>query len=142
MLIPIFLAISILLESTLITLPLTLLIIIFASVVIKKNDIFILAFFSGLFLDILRLGTVGLSSAYFVVIVMVIFAYHKKLEITSLHFVLLITLFGVLGYLLLVGVNHIIFQSLVSTMLITISFFVSKKTNKKARSAIRSINSG
>lgn len=126
-----FLTISILLESTLITLPLTLLIIIFASIVIRKNDIFSLAFFSGLFLDILKLGTIGMSSAYFVVIVMVIFAYHKKLEITSLHFVSITALIGSLGYLFLVGISHIIFQALISTLFIAISFFVFKKTNKK-----------
>lgn len=126
-----FLAISILLESTLVTLPLTLLIIIFASVVIRKNDVFILAFFSGLFLDILRLGTVGFSSTYFVIITMIVFSYQKKFEITSLHFILITALIGTLGYLLIAGTSYVIFQTLASSLLISISFFVFKKTNKK-----------
>ena len=127
-----FLTISILLESTLVTLPLTLLIIIFASVVIRKNDVFILAFFSGLFLDILKLGTIGFSSTYFVIITMIVFSYQKKFEITSLHFILITALIGTLGYLLIAGTSYVIFQTLTSTLLISISFLVFKKTNKKA----------
>lgn len=134
-LITFFLVITIVLESTLITLPLSLLIIIFASIVIRKNDVFILAFFSGLFLDVLRLGTIGISSAYFVTIVMAIFVYQKKFEITSLHFISIVALIGALGYLFLAGTNYIVVQALTSALFMAASFFVFKKTNKKARSA-------
>ena len=133
-LISLFLAISILLESTLLTLPLTLLIIIFASVVIRKNDVFFLAFISGLFLDILKLGTIGLSSAYFITAVMIVLAYQKKLEVTSMHFISAFALIGSLGYLFLIGVSNIISQALISTLFAAISFFAFKKTNKKAHS--------
>lgn len=121
-----FLAIAILLESTLITLPLTLLIIIFAAIVVRKNDVFILAFFSGLFLDILRLGIVGVSSAYFVTAVMIIFLYQRKLEITSLNFIGVISLIGTLGYLIITGTSYIFFQVFISTLIILASFRLAR----------------
>ena len=129
----IFLIIAALIESSLATIPLSLLIIIFAAVVLRKNEVFALAFLSGLFLDILRLGTPGLSSLYFIVLVMVIFAYQKKLEVTSLNFIALVSFFSSLGYLFLISANHIIFQAAVSTIIICVSYFFFKKTSDRAR---------
>lgn len=121
-----FLAIAILLESTLVSLPLTLLILVFASIVIRKNDIFPLAFLSGLFLDILRLGTVGMSSAYFVAMVMIVFLYQKKFEITSLNFIGVTSAVGTLGYLLATGTSYLFFQVLISTLIILASFRIAR----------------
>ena len=123
---------SIFLESTIITVPLTLLIIIFSAVTLKNNDVFILAFISGLLLDILTLGTIGLTSAFFVSFVMLIFLYQKKFEIESLSFVSMSAFIGSIVYLFLTNSNHLVPESLFATFLMFSSFFIFKKTIKKA----------
>jgi len=126
-----FVAMSILLESTLITLPLTFLIILFASVIIRKNEIFALAFFSGLFLDILAFKNVGWSSIFFVIFVFLVFLYQRKFEVETLHFVAITALIGSFIYLFIEGVSFVIVQALVATFIISASFFIFKKKNKK-----------
>lgn len=124
------LLVAIFLESTIITIPLTLLIILFAAVILKNNDVFILAFFSGLLLDILRLGTIGLTSAYFVLFVMLIFLYQKKFEIESISFISISALLGSFIYLFFSNSNQIIPETLSGVFLIFISFYVFKKMIK------------
>lgn len=126
------LIISMLLESTIVSLPLVFLIILFAAVVLKNNDVFILAFFSGLFLDFLTLGTIGLSGLYFITVVMLIFLYQKKFEIESLNFVTITALMGSLGYLILTHSVSIFSEVLFSTFLVFLAFIFYKKTNKVA----------
>ena len=131
-LIALLLLVSVFLEATLITVPLTLLIVIFSAVTLKNNDVFILAFLSGLLLDILTLGTIGLTSAFFILFVMLIFLYQKKFEIESLSFVAISTFTGSIIYLFLTHSNHLIPEALLSTFLMFSSFFIFKKTIKKA----------
>jgi len=130
-LITILLLVSIFLESTIITVPLTFLIIIFSAVTLKNNEVFILAFLSGLLLDVLTLGTIGLTSAFFVSFVMLIFLYQKKFEIESLSFVSMAALIGSIVYLFLTNSNHLVPESLFATFLMFSSFFIFKKTIKK-----------
>lgn len=130
-LITILLLVSIFLESTIITVPLTFLIIIFSAVTLKNNEVFILAFLSGLLLDVLTLGTIGLTSAFFVSFVMLIFLYQKKFEIESLSFVSMSALIGSIVYLFLTNSNHLVPESLFATFLMFSSFFIFKKTIKK-----------
>ena len=122
---------SILLESTLTTLPLTLIIILFSAVVIRKNEIFLLAFLAGLFLDFLTLETLGLSSLYFVSMVYVVFLYQKKFEIETLYFVITFSFLGVFGYLFIERASYVLLQSLAVTVLVFFSYISFKKFNKK-----------
>lgn len=126
------LAITIALESTITTLPLVLLIILFLAVIRRSNDIFAVAFFSGLFLDLLTFGRFGVSALYFTVFVFLIYSYQKKFEIETLHFIALFSFFGSLFYLLILGQSYIILQSVVSTVVLVLSFVAFKKYNKKA----------
>ncbi|MBI4098023.1 MAG: hypothetical protein HY426_03195 [Candidatus Levybacteria bacterium] len=126
-----FLIVSIILESTLITLPLSLLIIIFSSIVLRKNEVFILAFFAGLFLDILGLRDIGLSSAFFVAIVFIVFLYQKKFEIKSLTFIAVSAFIASLGYLMIQGTSYALLQTVIATLIISASFLIFQKTNKK-----------
>ena len=122
---------SILLESSLTTLPLTLIIILFSAVVIRKNEIFLLAFLAGLFLDFLTLETLGLSSLYFVSMVYVVFLYQKKFEIETLYFVTTFSFLGVFGYLFIERASYVLLQSLAVTVLVFFSYISFKKFNKK-----------
>lgn len=127
-----FLVVSIVLESTIITLPLSLLIIIFSSITIRKNEIFALAFLAGLLLDVLALRSVGWSSLFFTITVFTIFAYQKKFEIDSLNFVFAVSFIASFGYLLTMGISFSLIQSLISVFILSLSFLVFKKSNKKA----------
>lgn len=125
------LIVAILLEATIITVPLTLLIIIFTAVIFKNNDVFYLGFLSGLLLDILTLGTIGLTSAFFVLFVMLIFLYQKKFEIESLSFITISSFSGSVIYLFLTSSSILIPQAVLATFIMFSSFLVFKKTIKK-----------
>lgn len=124
MLILISLLASVLLESTVSTLPLTLLVILFGAIKTRKNEIFLLAFLSGLFLDILTIRTPSLSGLYFVVFVFVIFLYQKKFEIESIPFISSVSFLGGLGYLILIGAKSPIIQALITAFIMSLSFLV------------------
>lgn len=123
---------AILLEASVTTLPLTLLIILFLAVINKNNEVFLIAFFSGLFLDLLSLDRLGVSSLYFTVFVFIIYIYQKKFEIETLYFMIIFSFIGSLIYLLLMGTGFIFLQSTVATIISVSSFLAYKKFNKKA----------
>lgn len=126
------LIISILLEATVTTLPLVLLTLLFLAVVFKSSDVYLIAFISGLFLDLFTLGRFGVSSLYFTVFVFLIYTYQRKFEIENIYFTLLFGFFGSFFYLLITGAQSLVLQSLVSTAIICTSFIVHGKFNKKA----------
>ncbi len=127
-----FLILSIIIESTFSFLPLTLLIIIFSSIVIRKNDIFILAFFSGLFLDIFSLRTLGISSLIFVLITFLIFLYQKKFELETTHFIFMASLVGSFLYLFFTGSSNVVLGAIISSIISSVSFLAFAKTRKKS----------
>ncbi len=124
--------ISIILEASITTLPLVLLSILFLAVIFRTSDVYLIAFISGVFLDLLTLGRFGFSSLYFTAFVFLIYTYQRKFEIETIYFMLLFAFFGSFIYLLIQGGTSIILQSLVSTGIITASFIAFKKFNKKA----------
>ncbi len=126
------LVITVLLEATVTTLPLVLLIILFLSVVNRSNEVFAIAFFAGLFLDLLTLGRFGFSSLYFTVFVFIIYTYQNKFEIETLHFITIFSFLGSLIYLFIQGVGFAILQSVFATIIAASSFIAYKKLNKKA----------
>jgi cell shape-determining protein MreD len=87
-----------------------------------------MAFFSGLFLDILMLGTLGLTSMYFIIFVLMVFLYQKKFEIDNLNLIIVFTFLGGIGYLWLLSASYIIFQAIILTLISGISFLVYKTT--------------
>ncbi len=129
-----FLAISILIESSVATLPLALLIILFASIWIRNSDMFLIAFFAGFFLDILAFKHFGWSSMYFIFFVYAIFLYQRKFEIMTLSFVMLAGFIGSLGYLIMQGAGVAVFQALICAVFSSVSFFVFRITNNKVLS--------
>ena len=127
----IFLILAILLESTITTLPLVLLLILFLAVTRKSNDVFLVAFIAGLLLDILSFGRIGFSSMYFVLLTFLIFMYQKKFEIETVNFLVLFSFFGSLIYLLIEGARFAFIQSIVMTLIIAASYYFFRRFNKK-----------
>jgi rod shape-determining protein MreD len=124
--------IAILLEASIITVPLVLLIILFASVVNPKNEMFTIAFFSGLILDIFGFGTIGFSSLYFTLMVLIIFLYRKKYEIESINFIAIFSFIASFIYLLIQGSSNIFFQSILASIIISSSYMYYKSVNKNS----------
>jgi rod shape-determining protein MreD len=122
---------AILLEANVTTLPLVLLIILFATVVLKQKEMFAVAFFAGLMLDLLSFHVVGFSSIYFTVMVLVVFLYRRKFEIESLSFITIFSFLSALVYLFLEGSSYIVIQSLIGSIVMILSFLYYKHVNKK-----------
>ena len=125
------LILAVILESTITTLPLVLLMILFLAVIKRSNEVFLTAFLAGLFLDLLSFGRFGLSSLYFTIFVFVIYVYQNKFEIETLHFITIFSFFGSLFYLITQGSQFIFLQSVVATIISVSSFMMHKKFNKK-----------
>lgn len=131
----IVLSLSVVLESFVTSLPLTLCLLIFLTVVLRKVEIFALAFFAGLALDVLTFGRVGLSSAFFTIVVYLIFLYEGKFELETPGFIFLTTVVTCATYLFLTG-KEILFQTTFITLISAVSFFVFSLRNKKIPSYV------
>ncbi len=127
----ILLIISLILESSITTIPLILLVLLVSTVVLRDDIIFLLAFIFGIFLDILTFKTVGVSSVFFTFLVFLILIYEKKFEINTPSFIIFSTLLSSILFLIFFQRGNVIIQSLVSTVISLILFAVFKKLNYK-----------
>lgn len=121
---------AIFLESTIISLPLTLVVLLFAAIYTRDSLIFLLAFLAGIAVDILSLRALGISSLYFVTFVFIIFLYHKKFEAGTLQFLAVFAFLGSILYLIFLGTSQILFHTITTTILVMISFLFYKKSTK------------
>lgn len=85
------LVIAVILQGTVTSLPLVLLMLILLAVKVRSPNVFLYAFVSGLMLDIILVYPPGVSSVFFLSALLVIFLYERKYELSSLIFVLSIT---------------------------------------------------
>lgn len=113
---------AILFESTITTLPIVLLVLLCCAVVLRSSAMLIWSFFAGIFLDALKLQSIGGSSLFFLLFLAAAFLYERKFEVQSIPFVLIFSFFGSLFYLLVFGSNAAFFQALQSAVL-TAAFF-------------------
>ncbi len=127
----VFLVIAVFLEASFITLPITFISLLFIAVMTQKEEVFALAFFSGIFLDILTFHPIGLSSVYFLLFLLTVFLYRSKFEIKTLGFFALFGFIGSLGYLLINGSDYILPVSVAATLLGLISFQTFKFYSNK-----------
>lgn len=97
------LLISILLESTVMTLPLAFILLLCYSVLKRTDKVFISAFFTGIFLDIFTVRTLGSTSIYFLIVFAIVLLYQRKYEIVSYPFVAVSTFVGSYLYLRLIA---------------------------------------
>ena len=129
-----FFLISLIFESTLIQIPLTLMGLIVFFIVKKHEDLFVIAFFLGLILDIMSFRQVGISSIFFVCILFLISLYERKYEIKTLPFVIISSAIGSLVYLLIDRAQHIFLLVCANVFLALVCFFIATRlihTDKK-----------
>ncbi|HSW87745.1 MAG TPA: hypothetical protein VLG12_01135 [Candidatus Saccharimonadales bacterium] len=122
--------IAVLFESTITNLPLVLIVLFCAAVVLRNSTIFLWSFFSGIFLDALKLAIIGESSLFFLLFLTAAFLYERKFETQSMPFVLLFSFFGSVFYLWILGNNYIFPQAVLSMMIAFGIFWIWLKLQK------------
>lgn len=132
----ILLLIFLVLEASITTLPLILLILICITVIYKDYSVFFLALVFGIFLDIFTFKTIGLSSILFIIVIFLILIYQRKFEITTNYFVLFASFLASLFFLFLSGNMNIVVQSVISSLigLLIFNLLQGTKTQNLANS--------
>ncbi len=113
---------AVLLESTVVQVPLTLIVLLLFFVIRKDAIIFPLSFGLGLLLDMFLFKPVGVSSIFFISFLFFVSLYDRKYEIRTLPFILLSSLLGSLLFALVMGYIHPVI-SLSLSMLFAIGFY-------------------
>jgi cell shape-determining protein MreD len=122
---------ALILESTLTTIPLLLLMILVLTAVYKSNYIFILGLVFGLLIDLMTLRMIGVSSIFFSIMIFLVLLYQSKFEIATNTFIIFASILASFGYLLLMGYTHnIIFELLISVILALIMFRGLQRVNR------------
>lgn len=119
----------IILESSVTTLPLVLLFLIFYTVFTRSESVFFIAFFAGLLLDILMLRPLGVTSIFFLVIIFLILLYENKFEIGTMYFVMIATFVMSFLYLIFFPVSQIYLILPTCVIFSMIFFMMIKKIN-------------
>lgn len=123
------------LEATFVSLHLILLMVISLGVWLSGAEVFLLAIFAGLILDLIKGGVWGLSSLQFLTIVLLISLYKNRFQAKKLWFVLPLTLICVVVNDLLVGGVFSIVKITINTGLIIfflplVKLMIKKEDNK------------
>lgn len=113
---------ALLLEGTVTTLPIVLLLLLVFVVVFRSFTIFTLAFFSGLLIDLFALRPLGQTSLFFTMFFLLIFLYERKYEIATFPFVLFSSFFGVFLYVKLFGYEYAFLQAVFGMLLAGLLF--------------------
>lgn len=114
----ILLCISLFLQITATLLPLSFMVLLVWSIESENITPLLLAFLSGIILDVSLLNDLGQSSLYFLIILLLVFLYERKFEVKSIQFVFFASFFSTFF-------NFLIFRS---TFSLLESFFCSVLT--------------
>jgi len=126
----ILILILVLLQASVTTLPLVILLFLNAAVVAKKTWVFPAAFLTGVVLDILLLNPLGKTSLFLVVFLFIILLYDKKFDIQTFPFVFLASFIGSFVYFIAFQISNVFAQALISTAIATLSFFLLIQLNR------------
>jgi len=121
---------SLLLESTITTLPLVLIVILLLFVQKKSSGVLILAFLLGLVLDLLKVQRVGTSSLFFTVFLFCVYLYERKYEINTFLFVLIASAVSSAGYALILNMQDVLLLVTISVLITGFAFMLTKILNK------------
>lgn len=137
MLLFILLALALIVESTLVSLPLTLLFLIIVTVWRKSHHMLLLAFLSGLILDVLLVRSIGVTSIFFLVVIAVMILYQRKYELRSPFFVIPFSMAASMLFVIFFPVSqpliHVILSTLLASVLFLGSSVIAKRTYERQR---------
>jgi len=117
-----FLILAILLEATVISIPIVLDVLLVYFILSKKSRLLIFAFVAGIILDILRIRVLGLTSIFFMVFILLVFLYEKKFEIATYPFVFFAAFLGGILYLLMLNYSYVLEQAVMGALIAAILF--------------------
>jgi len=123
---------SILLETTVTSIPFIFVFLFLLLVITRQWYVFVLAFLTGIFVDTLLLRPVGETSAYLLCFLFLVLLYRRKYEIYSYPFVVLSSFVGSSLYLLFFGGDNILVQGLICAFLSFVLFCIVTMTNRQA----------
>ncbi|CAN5154789.1 hypothetical protein BH09PAT1_BH09PAT1_2120 [soil metagenome] len=126
-----FLIIALVVEGTITSLPLVLLMLLICTTQLKTTDVFLSAFLAGVILDVLLVRPLGQTSFYFLMALFLIFMYERKYEITSPIFITIATFFLSLIYFIIFPVPQSFSQIICVTILAFLGFNLVQRVNKR-----------
>lgn len=125
--------IAVILEGTILSLPLVAMSLLLLTVQFKTADVFIVAFFSGLALDVLLVRQIGETSVVFLILLLFVFLYDRKYEVRSLLFVTLGTAIAIGVYLIIFPSSDRMVQILLTTLLGASIFTIIRRLDTKPK---------
>lgn len=111
-----------LLESTILSLPLMLIYLLCLLVVRKDAMVLVLGFIAGILLDMLLVRHIGVSSLITVTILAITMLYQRKFEIASYYFVGIASFIISFLYMLIFRIDHVFLQATISSILAILFF--------------------
>lgn len=120
---------AILLQGSIFAFPLVLMVLTLLYCSYRTEWIFLVAFASGILLDIFLVRPVGITSSFFLIFLFLIFLYQKKFEVTSPYFVFLSLFLGSFAYYIFFR-NGSFISSVVCSMGGAFLFFLLQKIRK------------
>jgi hypothetical protein len=125
------LILAFLLEGTITTLPLVLAAFLILMIFLRDKFLFWLAFVFGILLDVFLLRPLGLTSLLLTVFLFIVILYEDKFEASTGYFVLVASFVGSLVYLLALGIQAALIQSLFMAFLTLVSVKVLVRSEIK-----------
>ncbi len=124
---------SVIVEGSITTFPLSILVIILSYIILRSNLVFVLAFLMGLLLDVMTFRRFGITSMIFLGLLFLIFLYQRKFEIASLPFVFFSLLIGGYTYAKFVIPDNQFLQSLLIAILGSLIYLCLSAIHKKEK---------
>lgn len=119
-----FFIVSLSLQGSVTTIPLVLILLINLAIAAKDSSVFLIAFVCGLILDVMLGNTLGITSIFYMSIIVVIFLYERKFDIQTYPFVFFSSFLGSFLYLILFGARFVFLQSLFTAAVSILFFFL------------------
>lgn len=126
---------TVFLETSLIPLPFTLLLLFFLAIFTDGEWVFFLALFGGFLLDSLFFRAIGTTEMFFVIVLGILFAYRRKFEVKSLPFLAGISATTVIVYAFIFSLQNAFVMAFLSLLVViagyfSVLFWESKRTHK------------
>lgn len=125
-----FLILAIILQSSVTTVPLVLIVLLNFAVASKKRSVLFIAFFCGLLIDIVLLNPLGQTSLFFVVVLTIVIIYERKYDTQTFPFVFIASFLGSFSYLILYKSGFILIQSIVASLFSLLFFWAVIQADK------------
>jgi len=117
---------SLLLETTILQLPLSLLFLLAVTVVYQTEWVFLIAIFLGVVLDSLLFRPLGSTGLFFLCFLLFVFLYEQKFELRTIQFSALMSFLGSFLYFLFFG-HSVLWLQITLSVIIGIGIFILTK---------------